>query len=367
MSDEAVLRALMRVPRLTRAEIAAVTRLSKPTAAEAIRRLETVGLVHDTGERTSGRGGVGSYYALTADVGVALAVSIAPSGIAVERLDTAGQVLGRHVEPVGRPASSRTVARLLTKAVRAALSRPDAAPIRVAVVSAADPVDRGSGSLVHLPDAPFLVGALSPARILAPLVDGPVIVDNDVNWEARAERDVRAGSTAPGLDDFVYLHLGEGLGCAVVADGEVRRGHSGLAGEIAHLITSGADGRAVAFTTVFDQLGLRHAGSTAIDVDALLGRITGADGARAISVLATAVCDVITAAIGLGDPHIVVIGGDWGTAAPIYAALQARMGQLPRSVPLDLNRARGNSALTGARSTAVDHLRADIINRSKTL
>jgi DNA-binding transcriptional ArsR family regulator len=65
LSDEAVLRALMDAPRLTRAELALATGLSKPTAAEAIRRLEQTGLVRDTGERTSGRGGVGTYYALS--------------------------------------------------------------------------------------------------------------------------------------------------------------------------------------------------------------------------------------------------------------------------------------------------------------
>ena len=37
------------------------------------------------------------------------------------------------------------------------------------------------------PDAPFLVGDLDPASLLAAAVDGPVLVDNDVNWAARAE------------------------------------------------------------------------------------------------------------------------------------------------------------------------------------
>ena len=61
-------------------------------------------------------------------------------------------------------------------------------------------------------------------------------MDNDVNWAARAEpRRPAAGE----LDDFAYVHLGEGLGCAVVSDGEVRRGHHGLTGEIAHVLTTG--------------------------------------------------------------------------------------------------------------------------------
>ena len=71
------------------------------------------------------------------------------------------------------------------------------------------------------------------------------------------------------LDDFAYIHLGEGLGCALVNDGVVRRGHTGLVGEIAHVLTTGPQGRAVPLTDVFAALGLRRQGSTAIDTGAL--------------------------------------------------------------------------------------------------
>ena len=64
LSDEHVLRALMAQRRATRAEIAAATGLSKPTVSESVRRLSASGSVVDTGERTTGRGRVGTYYAL---------------------------------------------------------------------------------------------------------------------------------------------------------------------------------------------------------------------------------------------------------------------------------------------------------------
>src|SRR6478735_5125477 len=104
LSDGAVLRALMNASRLTRAQLATTTGLSKPTAAEAIRRLEAAGLVHDTGERTSGRGGVGTFYALTDEAGIALVVSIAPDGIVAEAVDPAGAVRDQVQVPVRRPA-----------------------------------------------------------------------------------------------------------------------------------------------------------------------------------------------------------------------------------------------------------------------
>ena len=143
MSDEAVLRALMDRPRLTRAELAVLTGLSKPTVGEAVRRLESAALVRDTGERTTGRGGVGTYYALAGDVGLALAVSIAPQGVAVEVLNAAGGVTGRVIEPV-RQATAEAVSGVLAQAARGALGDRRA---RVAAVSAADPVDKATGEL----------------------------------------------------------------------------------------------------------------------------------------------------------------------------------------------------------------------------
>lgn len=92
-------------------------------------------------------------------------------------------------------------------------------------------------------------------------MQGEVFVDNDVNWAASAELSARADAT-----DFGYLHLGTGLGGAVINDGSVRRGHRGLVGEIAHLVVAGPEGRAMPVTQVFGEMGLRQPDSTAIDI-----------------------------------------------------------------------------------------------------
>src|SRR3954452_5873472 len=159
LSDEHVLRALIEERRLTRAEIATRSGISKPTVSESVRRLIEAGIVCDTGERTTGRGRVGTYYSLTVGVGNALVVAIAPEGVVAECVDVHGQVVARQVERLRRPADPKGVHR----ALRPVLGRAarGAAPIRLAAVSAADPVDRLSGALVQLPDAPFLVGELS--------------------------------------------------------------------------------------------------------------------------------------------------------------------------------------------------------------
>ena len=354
LTDEHVLRALMEHRRSTRAELASRTGISKPTISESVRRLCAAGLVVDTGQRTTGRGRIGAYYGLVGDVGRALVVSVAPDGVVAEALNVYGDVVARVAEEVTRPARPAQVVRALDAATRQA--RADGGHrFRLAVVSAADPVDRVTGRLVHLPDAPFLLGELSPVDVLAGTVDGPVTVDNDVNWAARAER-----AAAPQLDDFVYLHLGEGLGCAVVNDGAIRRGHAGLVGEIAHVLTLGPEGAAVPFTTAFAALGLRRPGTTAIDVHALRAAVGSPEGAAALAVLARAVCGVLAAAVALADPELVLVGGTWGADPAVVDAIAAELRQLPRPVPVRAAHITDQPALAGARDQALHQLRSSI-------
>jgi len=361
LTDEHVLRTLMRRRRLTRAELAAETGISKPTVGESVRRLTEAGLLADTGERTlggRGRGRVGSYYAL-ADVGVALALSIAPDGIVAECLDAHGDTVSRAEQGIGRPARPDQVTAALYAAVTAASKESGVLP-RLAVVSAADPVDRNSGRLVHLPDAPFLLGELDPVGVLAPYVAGPVTVDNDVNWAARAEWD---GAPPDALRDFAYLYLDDGMGCAIVSDAEVRRGASGLAGEVAHLITIGPQGQATRLIDVFGELGLRRAGSTAIDVDRLLAAVSGDQPSAAAirQTLGQAISGVLAAVVALSDPEVIVIGGSWGVHPLVLDAITAVFTRMPRHVAVRAATLRTQPSLAGARADALNRLRSAIV------
>ncbi len=375
LTDEHVVRTLMAHRRLTRAEIAGLTGISKPTISEAVRRLAAAGTVVATGEQSAGRGRAGDYYTLTPECGVALAVSIAPVGVVAELVDVFGAVIASAEVGLDRDPGEGAVVAALGEAV-ASLTAPGAGRrrLRAAVVSAADPVDRDTGRLVQLPDAPFLVGELDPREVLSGLVEGPVVVDNDVNWAARAERDAEEG----GSHDFVYLYLDEGLGCAVVSDGDVRRGHAGLAGEIAHLVTTGPDGRATRLTDVFAALGLRRAGSTAIDVDRVVAQLHGAGGrddggdggdggaggagaAETLRALAAAVGGVVDAVVALADPEVVVVGGAWGSDAAFLAALRDRSQGRARAVTVTAAALRERPDLLGARAAALTELRGAVV------
>ena len=106
---------------------------------------------------------------------------------------------------------------------------------------------------------------MSPAAALAALVSGPVLVDNDVNWAARAEREVRSSER----------HRAGRLRLSLPRRRPRLRGRQRRRGPPRPSRARRRDrprsrarllGRPVPFITVFAQLGLRHAGSTAIDV-----------------------------------------------------------------------------------------------------
>ncbi|MGH9045800.1 MAG: ROK family protein [Acidimicrobiales bacterium] len=108
---------------------------------------------------------------------------------------------------------------------------------RLAVgVGAPGMVDR-QGSLAFAPNLPGAAGADLRRLVSAHLRDADVVVENDANCAALAER--RFGSLQ-GVIEGLMITLGTGIGGAVIIDGEVRTGASGFAGEIGHMIVDPA-------------------------------------------------------------------------------------------------------------------------------
>jgi predicted NBD/HSP70 family sugar kinase len=85
---------------------------------------------------------------------------------------------------------------------------------------------------INLPD--WHEGVLGSLR---GALNRPVIIENDVNLAALAERSVGA---ARDLEDFVLVWIGVGLGMAAFLGGKVHRGAAGAAGEIGYLPVPGA-------------------------------------------------------------------------------------------------------------------------------
>ena len=111
-------------------------------------------------------------------------------------------------------------------------------------------------------------------------------------------------------------------------------------------------------TEVFEALGLRRPGSTAIDVPALLRAVESGTGAVA-DALAKAVAGVLAAAVALADPAVVLVGGPWGRS--VLAALAREFAQAPRHRPGRSATVDDEPALAGRVETALQQLRDAIV------
>ncbi len=362
ITDRHVVDQLLATVAMTRAEIAAATGISKPTVSEAVRRLEHDGVLVDAGAAPSGRRGpAGVHYRLRDDLGVALALEGGPDGLVAEVLDVRGEALRRAARTTPAPVAAAELAPLLVALVEEATADLPG-PVRACALSLAGPVDRTSGRLVHLPHSPFLVDELDVRPLLEPLLQVAIEVDNDVNWAALAERDA---GVAAGLDDFCYLHLGHGLGGAVVQGGRLVRGHTGLAGEPAHVWTVGPGGRAMPLVECLGALGLLRPGSDTIAVDEVVRVLASerAEDGRRRDAVVEAVAGVLGSVAALLNPAALVVGGPWAGAADFMARLVARTGDLLVAPTPVVQAGLGTAApLLGARASALGALRSRLFD-----
>lgn len=91
----------------------------------------------------------------------------------------------------------------------------------------------GNQSLGTIEDASNLdwPGEVPVTEVLGSYSDLPTVLTNDANAAAIGEMLYGA---ARGLDNFITITLGTGLGCGIVANGKLVTGHNGHAGEIGH-------------------------------------------------------------------------------------------------------------------------------------
>jgi len=176
------------------------------------------------------------------------------------------------------------------------------------------------GVIRSSPNIPDAVETPIAAELSARL-DAPVVVDNDATCAlvAEAER-----GSARGVSDAWLVTLGTGIGGALLADGEPRRGLQGFAGEVGHIIVQ-RDG-------IVCGCGLSGCWERYASASALAAAAGGAERIRdrpeVVAEWAEWVAIGIAALVSSTDPEVVVIGG--GVLDSSDVVLPAIVERLPR-------------------------------------
>ena len=309
----------------SRADLARVSGLSKPTVSLALANLERAALVREAGQRTGVPGRSALLYEVRPDAGFVLGLDIGHQFLRGALADLSGEIRIRS----SRKASASSVSGRVAELVALADDICAAGGI---------PRDRVTQTVIGSPgvydprrDAMALTGGMPGWNRPAALAGlrnafGPgLAVENDVDAEALAERAHGHGQDA---DSFAFVHVGSGIGMGLVIDGKLHRGAHGVAGEIAFLpladdqeVDRGEARRrgvleavaaASAVVRQARRAGMRGPVSARRVFEASARGDTRASAvvAEEARLVASAICCVVAVA----DPQLIVLGGGIGQA-----------------------------------------------------
>jgi predicted NBD/HSP70 family sugar kinase len=372
MSLALAMQAIIHEGPISRASIAKRTGLSKQTVSDVVRILSEEGWVRETG-RTSGHiGRTATTYELVSDAAYLAAVDLGGTKLRGAIVDLAGDVLAESVAPTD-PRGGVEVARQIGRVCReaAAVARVDPAQVRMAVVGCPGVPDAATGAVRYAPNIPGL-DAIDFRACVAETLGVPTLLENDVNLAVLGEHWLGAGA---GHDHLVFVALGTGIGAGVIANGELLRGATGTAGELAYLpfgadpfeaesLRAGALERAVA--TYGIQAAYAARSGRALDVPGVFDAAASgdADAAAVIEETARLLARAVAAIAAVVNPSAVVLGGSIGARPEIVAATRR---ELARCFPFPLQVAPttlgARAALTGAAAVGLTELHTTLFGQ----
>jgi predicted NBD/HSP70 family sugar kinase len=229
LNEETVLDTIRAGAPISRAEIARRAGISKPTVSLALRALLEAGLVREAPGRPAGPTYGAIYFEPVAEASLVLGVDLGARFLRGALSDLTGTLRARQdVELAGADADTAldAIADLRDALVRAAGLSADL--VDEVVVGIPGVVEPQTGLVRLATNIPRLDGRRYGAE-LEQRLGVRVTLENDVNLAALGER--RQG-IARGVDDFMFLSVGTGLGAGLVLRGELQRGRHGAAGEL---------------------------------------------------------------------------------------------------------------------------------------
>ncbi|MBK5098876.1 MAG: ROK family protein, partial [Gemmatimonadetes bacterium] len=232
--SDLLLRMIWKLRRVSRADLSRHADISRSTVSDLVRNLLRTGLVAEVGSGQS-RGGRRPIVLEFQDEAFGiLGVDIGAAHVAVALTDLRGRVLAwKHARHPVRddPEGTRQLVSKLSDACLAqwGCGTGRLVGVGIAVPSPVDPARPRILSEVALPAwrGRDWLGDLEVTYGV------PVLVDNDANLGALAERWWGAGLE---IDEFVFLKVATGVGAGHIVRGEIYRGANGIAGEVGHLV-----------------------------------------------------------------------------------------------------------------------------------
>lgn len=362
MNEQLLLSHIRQLGVCSRADLARLSGLSKPTVSLALANVERSGLVRTAGQRTGVPGRSAVLYEIRPDVGYVLGLDIGHEYLRGAIADLTGEIRAKAEARSPSGNVSRRVGELIKLAdgicAAAGVGRADVTQTVLGSPGVYDPSR----------DAIALTGGLAgwdKRAVLERLraAFGPnFVVENDTDAAALAEREHGHGRE---FASFAFVSIGSGIGMGLVLGGQLHRGAHGVAGEIAFLPIADGLGALggpggpgedeVRRRGTLEAVGsasaivrsARHAGMRAASARQVFAAAAAGDSRAAaiVAVEARLVAKAICAIVTVIDPGLVVLGGGIGQAPGFAAAVAAELAAISPVLPEIRVSALGTSAV----------------------
>ncbi len=233
-AEAEVIRALRRQGEISRTEISNITGWSKAKTSQEIRSLLEKAYLIEAGEGISQGGRRPGLLRINDQLGYLVGLDIGATSIDLVLTDVGGKVLQRRSASADvRQSPDEFLSRcseLILEIAKAQGFQHD--QILGIGVGLPGPVDFTRGVLVAPPLMPGWENFPIRDFFQHTFSSAYVVVDNDVNIMAIGEQ--RAGDGS-GIDHFIFIKIGTGIGSGIVSNGKIHRGSIGCAGDIGHI------------------------------------------------------------------------------------------------------------------------------------
>jgi predicted NBD/HSP70 family sugar kinase len=360
---------------VSRAQIARDSGLSKPTVSQALSALERADLVREAGRTSGGKGPTAVLYELNPKAGWVVGLDVGRDRLRAAIADLTGEIVARRDER----ARARSAASLIRQMGEIAHGLAEDAGISwsqvtVVVVGSPGVFEPSLGQVALAYNLPGW-GRQGLVDSLQKELGTRLAFENDVNLATLGERWRGLGKD---VDDFVYLHVGTGVGMGLVLSGRLYRGARGAAGEVGYLpiVVPDPHGAKVdrrgALEGALGASGVvQIARAEGMDPPLTAKRVFDAarDGSaaaqRTVATVAKRIALAIAAVVAVIDPELVILGGGVGRNGdllldPVLEELRELSPFHPR---LEVSALGEDAELVGAVSMALDAAQDQLFER----
>lgn len=219
---------------ISRTDLAEQLGYSRASITALVNRLVQIGILEELGEGESSGGRRPRLLNFNATFGYLVGVDMGATSLDIALADFSGQLLTRVSCGVDVRNGPDIVLTEICEQINRMLAQYqlDADRLMAIGIGVPGPVEFSTGLLIAPPIMPGWENYPIHATLRRNFPTAKIVVDNDVNVMALGE--LRYGQ-GRGLDNFLFVKLGTGIGAGIICAGRIHRGSTGCAGDIGHI------------------------------------------------------------------------------------------------------------------------------------